>query len=188
MKSNDPFTPGNQRPAALALLLALLLCAGHALALSTDKDQPIEVEADGMEIDESKGVTIYYGNVEMQQGSIRLKADKVTIYQNDDESDRLEAEGNPVRFRQRPDGKQEDVRGTARRVKYHINSELLYLIGNAKLFPGDGHKLESERITYDRVRAVMKAGAAVAKSGKKTRTKTRVRTTIAPRKKKDAGK
>ena len=185
MKSNKPPLHNTHWLLASLLLLALLMCTSHALALSTDKDQPIEVEADSMEIDEGKGITIYEGNVEIQQGSIRVKADKVTIYQNDDENDRIVADGNPVRFRQRPDGKQEDVKGNAKRVQYYLNSELLYLINDAELFPGDGHKLASDHITYDRVKAIMKAGAAVTKAGKKVKTKTRVRTTIAPRKKKD---
>ena len=184
MKSNNPPPQGTSRLSAFTLLLALLLSGGHAMALSTDKDQPIEVEADGMEIDDRTGVTIYTGNVEMQQGSIRLKADKVTIHQNDNKDDRLEAEGNPVRFRQRPDGKKEDVKGHALRVHYYTNSELIYFIDDAVLFPGDGHKLESQRITYDRVKAVMKAGAAVSKTGKAPKKTGRIRTTIAPRKQK----
>lgn len=188
MKSNNPPTQAASRFPAFTLLFTLLLCGGHAMALSTDKDQPIEVEADGMEIDDRTGVTIYTGNVEMQQGSIRLKADKATIYQNGNKDDRLEAEGNPVHFRQRPDGKKEDIKGHAKRIHYYTNSELVYMIGDAVLFPGDGHKLESQRITYDRVKAVMKAGAAVPKSGKGPKKTGRVKTIIAPSKKKDKKK
>ncbi len=182
MKSTEWFC-GSRRFWVLALALAL---GGEALALSTDKDQPIEVEADGMEIDEGKGVTTYHGNVEVVQGSIRLKADTVYIFQSEGNTDRLEAVGDPVYFRQRPDGKQEDVRGHASRIEYNTNSELLYMVGDAVLYPGDGHKLTSQRITYDRVRAVMKAGAAVS-HGEKPAKPGRVKTILAPRKKSGAG-
>ena len=170
------------------LALSLLLLFGtEVLALSSDKEQPIQVEADGMEIDEGKGVTTYSGNVVVIQGSIKLKADKVFVYQSEGNTDRLEAEGKPAYFQQRPDGKSEDVKGNASRIEYNTNSELLYMIGNAVLYPGDGHKLTSQRITYDRVKAVMKAGAAVA-GGKKAVKSGRVKTILAPRKKSAAKK
>ena len=35
-----------------------LLMSGAAGALSTDKDQPIEIEADSAELDDKKGVTL----------------------------------------------------------------------------------------------------------------------------------
>ncbi len=186
MKSTKWLHGGGRQPLALVLLL-LFLSGGEVQALSTDKDQPIEVEADGMEIDEGKGVTTYRGNVEVVQGSIRLKADTVYIFQSAGNTDRLEAEGKPVYFRQRPDGKQEDVRGHASRIEYNTNSELLYMVGDAVLFPGDGHKLTSQRITYDRVKAVMKAGAAVS-HGKKPEKSGRVKTVLAPRKKSTTAK
>jgi len=171
----------------LLILSLSCLLGGEALALSSDKEQPIQVEADGMEIDEAKGVTTYSGNVVVIQGSIRLKADKVFVFQSEGSTDRLEAIGKPAYFQQRPDGKDQDVKGNASRIEYNTNSELLYMIGNAVLLPGDGNKLTSQRITYDRVKAVMKAGAAVT-GGKKTVKSGRVKTILAPRKKSAATK
>jgi len=184
MKFTKQLCCGGQQ---LLLLALLLLLGSEVLALSSDKEQPIQVEADGMEIDEGKGVTTYSGNVVVVQGSIRLKADKVFVFQSEGNTDRLEAEGKPAYFRQRPDGKDEDVKGNASRIEYNTNSELLYMIGNAELFPGDGNKLTSQRITYDRVKAVMKAGAAVT-TGKKPVKSGRVKTILAPRKKSAAAK
>ncbi len=171
----------------LLILSLSLLLSGEVLALSSDKAQPIQVEADGMEIDEAKGMTTYSGNVVVVQGSIILKADKVFIFQSEGNTDRLEAEGTPAYFQQRPDGKDQDVKGNASRIEYNTNSELLYMIGNAVLFPGDGNKLTSQRITYDRVKAVMKAGAAV-KGGKKAGKPGRVKTILTPHKKSAATK
>lgn len=163
---------------ATAMLLSLILPATGALALSTDKDQPIVVEADGMEVDDGKGITIYQGNVVLDQGSIHLTADKVTILQKKGTTDEIIAEGKPVNFRQRPDGKDEDVKGSSHRVEYKTNSELIYLIGDAVLINEDGSSTKSDRITYDRTKAVMTAGT-------KARGKQRVRTIIEP--KKDSG-
>ena len=184
MKSTKWLSCGRQQ--LLVLTLSLLL-AGEVLALSSDKEQPIQVEADGMEIDEAKGMTTYSGNVVVVQGSIILKADKVFFFQSEGNTDRLEAVGKPAYFQQRPDGKDKDVKGNASRIEYNTNSELLYMIGDAVLLPGDGNKLTSQRITYDRVKAVMKAGAAVT-GGKRAVKSGRVKTILAPRKKSAATK
>ena len=66
-------------------------------ALSTDKDQPIEIEADTADLDNKKGVTIYRGNVVLIQGSVRMTGDIMTVYFKDDELDILIMEGKPAR-------------------------------------------------------------------------------------------
>lgn len=166
---------------AAAMLLWLILPAGNALALSTDKDQPIVVEADGMEVDDGKGITTYQGNVVLDQGSIHLTADKLIILQKNGATDEIQAEGQPVKFRQRPDGKDKDVKGSSKQLKYKTNSELIYLIGDAVLINEEGSSTKSDRITYDRTRAVMTAGA-------KAKGRTRVKTVIEPSKKDGSSK
>ena len=50
------------------LLFALLLLVPTlALALESDKDQPIQIEADSVDIDEGKNTSTYKGNVELTQ-------------------------------------------------------------------------------------------------------------------------
>ena len=80
------------------LLLAVVLCLGPgaAWALSSDKDQPVLVEADSADIDDAKNMSVYSGNVEIQQGSLRILADKVTVYHEERKPQRIVAEGQPV--------------------------------------------------------------------------------------------
>lgn len=147
------------------LILAFsLFLSGSALALSTDKDQPIEVEADSVDVNETEGISIYKGNVEINQGSIRLQAAKVTIHHPKGKSEKLVAVGNPVRFRQLPDNKKEYIKGRGKKVEYKINSETMYLSDNAVLIQGS-NSFKSDRIVYDRVKAIVKAGTAA--KGKK---------------------
>ena len=61
----------------LALLFALS-CSAHAL--SSDKDQPIELAADSVDVDEGKGVSTYKGNVDLRQGSMKLLATVPNMY------------------------------------------------------------------------------------------------------------
>ena len=146
-----------------AILPLLVLCIGlnssTGWALQSDKDQPMELEADSADIDESKGVSVYTGNVVVVQGSINLQADRVTVYQRGSNPTRIIAEGQPVKFRQLQDDRKEYVKGVARKAEYTIASEELVLIGDAVLTQGKD-SFKSDRIVYDRVRAKVKAGAA----------------------------
>ena len=60
----------------------LLLCCGQVWALQGDRAEPISIESDTAERDETKGTTTYAGAVIMQQGSMKINADKVIIYSN----------------------------------------------------------------------------------------------------------
>ena len=52
----------------------LLLVPLTAAALSTDRDQPIELEADQAELDNSTGVSVYSGNVRFVAEFARIQA------------------------------------------------------------------------------------------------------------------
>jgi len=139
------------------LALVLILAAPAILALESDKEQPIELTADSVDIDESKGMSVYRGDVDLRQGSIRLLADVVTVYQRKRKATKIIAEGNPVKFEQATD--KGPVKGRAKRAEYEVNSENLVMIGDAVLIQGKD-RMQSDRITYDRVKSVVKAGAA----------------------------
>jgi lipopolysaccharide export system protein LptA len=142
----------------LVYLLPLwLLLSSSASALESDVKQPITVEADSMDIDDGSGTSIYRGNVELNQGTITLTADKVTVIQGGGKSDRVVAEGKPAVMRQLPDGKSEYIEGRALRMEYSVDSNLLLLIGNASLQQGEDN-FKSDRIAYDRSKAMIKAG------------------------------
>jgi lipopolysaccharide export system protein LptA len=141
----------------LAVTLALLLAAASLAALEGDRERPIELAADSVDIDEGRGVSIYRGDVDLRQGSMRLQADVVTVHQRGRRPARVEAEGRPVRFTQQ--SARGPVKGEARRMEYDIDSENLVLQGDAVLVQGQD-SMRSDRIVYDRERAVVKAGAA----------------------------
>jgi lipopolysaccharide export system protein LptA len=62
----------------LAGLLSISLASNWCLALPDDREQPIHISADKALRDEKQGVTIYSGNVQMNQGSMHIEADKRT--------------------------------------------------------------------------------------------------------------
>ncbi|HTT07504.1 MAG TPA: lipopolysaccharide transport periplasmic protein LptA [Gammaproteobacteria bacterium] len=168
--------------------LCLWMAWGAAHALSTDKDQPIEIEADTAQLDKGKQVTIYTGNVVVVQGSIRMTGDKLTVYYDD--SQQLKdafLDGHPAYFKQRPDGKKEDFEGWALKMEYHAKENLLHLIDQAKLKQGD-QVMTGARISYDTQNSVLTArGAAAVKTGPETgkagAPSGRVKIIIPPKKK-----
>lgn len=167
MKSNKMF------PRSLAVLF--VVTCQSVTALEADRGQPVYMEADGVEIDEKSGASVYQGNVILTQGSIRITAETVEIQQKaEGDKGRIEASGNPVTFSQETDdGK--TIRGRASQIEYDTDDELLVMIGDAELEQGKD-TFSSDRIIYDRARAVVKAGASA-------KGKQRVRMTIQPNKK-----
>jgi lipopolysaccharide export system protein LptA len=156
----------------LGLLLCCLVAAVQGL--ESDREQPIYIEADGVEIDEKSGTSLYQGNVLLTQGSIEITAGKVAVTQaGEEDQGQIVAEGNPVTFRQAAEDEGRSVKGRAKRIEYDTDSEMLLMVGDAELVQG-GDTFASDRIAYDRARSVVKAGAAAE-------GKQRVRMTILPK-------
>lgn len=159
---------------SVALLLLVGMTPTASFALSNDQEQPILVEADSVDIDEGKGVSVYQGQVDVKQGSIHITADKVTVYRKEKRTDRVLAVGAPVRFEQKTD-KGQLVKGNALKVEYQVSSDELTLTGEALLTQGED-RFSSDRIVYDRKNAKVKAGASAEGT-------QRVRITINPNQK-----
>ena len=145
----------------LALLVPL-----HAWALSSDKQQPIHIEADSVLIDDAKGVAVYRGNVHYTQGSTHLEAQEVTVYSADRQKvDKVVADGNPATFRQRPDRQEEDMRGQAEHIEYYADDERAILEKDAHLWQGK-NEFSGSRIEYDTAKQTVKALTSGEQAGR----------------------
>jgi len=169
------------------LLLAAVLSAAApcALALSSDRDQPITIEADQAEADDARRVTVYRGKVVIDQGTLRITGETVTIYYDEQgELAKMVSVGAPARFRQLPDGEKEYRKAHAQRMEYYAKKDLIILLGDAEYGQGQD-RLAAARIVYDSRRSRVKADAAapVAASAGKPKASSRVRIKITPRKK-----
>ena len=80
----------------------LLLAATYASALDSDREQPIQIEADEAVRDERVGETRYEGNVVLTQGSLRITADRIAIRHDAKGADAILATGQPARLVQQP--------------------------------------------------------------------------------------
>ncbi len=159
---------------SIVCLVSVVVCSA-AMALSSDSDQPLEIEADAAELDDIRGVIIYRGNVIVTQGSMRLYGDTMTIYYADDQKLKtIFMEGNPACFRQRPDNRDKDVEAEALRMEYHAPQKLIVLIEEATVIQGRD-RFSGNRIEYDTEGGVVRARKSA--SGKE-----RVKMVIQPKK------
>ncbi len=156
----------------LMLLTAIAITTSQTVwALSSDRDQPADIEADNIEFDLQKGTRVFTNNVLAVQGTLRIKADKLIAQYTDGELDNVEATGSFARFKQRPDGKPNDVEGWAKKIVVNQKTNLLTLTGEAALRQG-GDTARGDEIIYNMAtdRLQVRGGAAVGVSNDPTST------------------
>lgn len=170
---------------AAAFLLGQL---GVVAALESDKDQPIEIEADTGELDDIKNISIYRGDVVTVQGTIRMTGDKMTVYYTEnDELDYLIMEGRPATYKQLPDDSSVYDYAEALTMEYYEQKEYVILIEEA-LVTQEGLRFSGDRIEYDTRLSQVKAWSNKTTSttdDKKSAPKKKERVKIIIKKKKD---
>lgn len=163
----------------------LAVIAAPTRALSTDKNQPIEVHADKFNGDEVKQTAVYYGNVVVDQGSMNLTGARLDLAITPKGYRRATITGSPARFKQQRDpktkGVEEWVHAHASRITYDEETDKITLEGKAQLSRSENGQQKDmtsgERIVYD-----MRNARSEVHSGEGKR----VTTIIAPRSKTDS--
>ena len=78
------------RPAATSLLILCLAATGPAFARSTDRSQPMDIDADRTDaLLGDDAVSVLEGNVKIRQGSLEVDADRAEIHRKAGEIDRI---------------------------------------------------------------------------------------------------
>jgi len=168
---------------SVLVVLGLLSLPIQSWALSNDRDQPVNLEADSADIDDKQGVSVYRGNVILSQGSMVLNAQILTLYHNKKrELTKAIATGAPAKFKQRPDGKDADMNATAKKMIYFVLEDKIHLIDDAVLWQNKD-SFRGNKIIYDTKAGTVKATGGVKVKGDKKKSNERIRVTIQPRKK-----
>jgi lipopolysaccharide export system protein LptA len=132
---------------SISLLFLFVTPALHAL--STDKDQDVEINSDTVVIDDRKNVSVYTGSVIVVQGSLRITGDVMTVFYTQDlELDKIIVEGKIATFRQLPDDSSTYDEAEAQVIEYHKTDGLIILTGNVFVSHDTG-ELTAGRIEYD---------------------------------------
>lgn len=133
-------------PSAVLGWLAILFVSA-ALALPEDRFQAIEISAERAYRDDKAGFTVYSGDVVLEQGTLKIEAEKLTIFHDREAADRIIAVGEPARMRQKPEPEKDFVTASAGRIIYEKSRERILLRVDASI-EQEGAIVSGESIDY----------------------------------------
>ena len=171
-------------------LFALAFVLGAAMAPAqaekADRNKPMVLEADRSgSLDLQRQVFVYDGNAVITQGTMVIRADRIEVRQTPDgffSGQAIGSPSQPASWRQRRDGLDELVEGTANRIDFDGRADTLRFVGNSavrRLRSGVvADEITGGTIIWDNLTEVFRveggASTAVNPSG-------RVRAVLAPR-------
>lgn len=146
-----------------SLAAAALLASAQLCALPEDSQQRMSIDAHNWELNIDSGTATFIGNVELQQGSLKIRADRIVFYGKFEDgrpksANKIVATGVPAKFQQTPKQGETPVKAVANRLEYSVQNETLFLIDEAHL-DQDGTSLSGNKIEYDVQKALVKAGS-----------------------------
>ena len=176
----------------LMFTAAFIIMMNSAFALSTDKEQDIEIEADSAEMDDLKGITTYRGDVVVVQGSIRMTGHTMFVYFDDNgDMELVIMQGTPATYRQLPDDSETYDEAEALQMEYYALKDYIILKEKALVTKPDGSQMRGKRIEYDTVlsKTIAKGSTSTTVAGEENKQSKkkdgRVKITIKKKKCKD---
>jgi len=124
------------RKLSLAILLlpfVLQLLAPSCLAASADSAQPVHVEADQVIMDDAHQISTFIGNVQLSQGTLLIRGDKIIVTQDKEGFQHAIAYGNTAEFRQKRESLEGYVEGYGEQIEYDMRTGIVNLYGKARL-------------------------------------------------------
>ena len=134
--------------ATLLSFVSGMLISVQAFALPEDSQQPIHIHSDSAELDQNKNLAIYHGSVKMEQGTMTVTGDTMTVVLQDQLVVRIIAEGDRAHYQQQIKPDESMVLADAKKIVYFTQEERVELTGNAYLTQ-DKHEVTGELIKYD---------------------------------------
>jgi lipopolysaccharide export system protein LptA len=132
----------------ISMLIISLLSSLHANAEAADRDKPIELEADSVIVDDAKKISTYIGGVVLTQGTLVIHADKLIVREGKNGFQSSTSTGNPTTFKQKREGKNEYMTGSARRIEYDGRMDKVELFTKAWVKRGEDI-VYGDYISYD---------------------------------------
>ncbi|MBV2130179.1 lipopolysaccharide transport periplasmic protein LptA [Arsukibacterium indicum] len=132
----------------IKFFLFAALMSANSYAADADYSQPIAITSDNNETSIKENVSVYTENVEIRQGSLNIKADRLEINASAGKGNEVFiTTGNPVRYSQLLDG-DVPVNARAAEIRYDLASRTLTLSGNAELSQS-GSQVQAAVIRYN---------------------------------------
>ena len=131
----------------LTVIILLLALPGPLLALKTDRQQPLEVNADSTEGSLGDGIATLRGNVEIRQGTMLIRSDIAEVEKVDGRVRKFELNGSPVHLQQEIE-EQGLITAEAKKVVYMVATGIVTLTGEADVIHPQYH-ISGEVLEYD---------------------------------------
>jgi len=129
--------PCRSRWVAVGAGLLALMATWPAAAERADRTRPLTMESDRpCTVDLVKQVSVCSGNVVIAQGTLVIRADRVELRELPDGYRTATAIGSaakPATYRQRRDGGEEELAGSAERIEYDARTDTLRFTGSAQV-------------------------------------------------------
>ena len=167
------------RHVVLAAACALLL-AGTAHGEKADRDQPINLEADRVTLDDAKQIAIFEGSVVLTQGTMVIRGDRMEVRQASDGFRHGIAWGKLAYFRQKREGFDEYIEGWAERIEYDGRAEKVQMFARASMKRGQD-EVRGDYISYDAASEFFQVTGGGAKAASPGNPDGRVRAVMQPK-------
>jgi lipopolysaccharide export system protein LptA len=129
------------------LFLCMLLISLPLMALESDRQKPLEVNANSTDGTLGDGVTTLRGNVDIRQGTLHITADEAEVNKIDGRVKSVTFRGEPA-FLEQEIEEQGLVQATANIIDYQVASGLVTLTGDADV-KHPQYQISGDLLTYD---------------------------------------
>ena len=127
--------------------LVCMLCAPGLEALQTDRQQPLEINADTSDGTLGDGLSELRGNVLIRQGSLVISADVAEVEKVEGRVREVILIGEPVHLEQEIE-QQGRVLATANRIEYRVATGVVTLTGDADV-QHPQYRVSGDVLNYD---------------------------------------
>ena len=159
-----------------------ILFSAPGMAERADRDKPVHLEADQASVQDANKLATFTGNVVLTQGTLVIRADKMTVKEDASGFQYATAFGNLASFRQKRDGMDEYIEGWSERMEYDGKADKVQLFRKARLKRGQD-EVHGDYISYDAINEFFQVTSNSNGTSTETKSDGRVRAVIQPKKK-----
>jgi lipopolysaccharide export system protein LptA len=168
--------------AAVLLAACLMLAAPAAQSEKADREKPINIEADRVNVDDAKQIATFEGRVVLTQGTLVIRGDRMEVRQDQQGFKTGISWGNLAYFRQKREGYDELIEGWAERIEYDSRADKVQMFNRASMKRG-ADEVRGNYISYDATTEffqVTTSGAAAGSDNNRVRAVIQPKPKVAP--------
>lgn len=121
----------------------------------------MHLDADQVVIDDAKQISTFTGNVQLIQGTMLIRGDKIVITQDKEGNKHATTTGHTASFRQKREGLDEYVESYALRIEYDTKAETVDFYEQAQM-KRELDDVRGEHITYSTKTEIFQVNSGVS--------------------------